>query len=200
MSNASNTQNRLNNSNFKMLNSKENLQTDIVNHYITYPTLAINNEEKGLFNNNAIKSNQNSIQENDSEDSNNPNDCDSVSHSCDSKPTVNIESKEDKKIKIGIINKILLLLIFTNLGFAICSFFVTDADGLGINDENKISPLCIPQALLQNFFDLSSICFTTVISQLMRCSQRYIILKKLTKMYKWYLAYSIIVPLAISFG
>ena len=169
------------------------MQTDIVNHYITNPTHAINSGENAYFGNTPSKSNSNL-----SEDPCNLNDNESVSDSYNSKPTINLESKEDKKIKIGIINNILFLLIVTNMGFAACSFFITNA--ATIEDKNNFSDKCIPQALLQNFFDLSAVCFTTVISQLMRCSQRYIILKKLAKMYKWYLAYSIFFPILISFG
>lgn len=171
------------------------IQTDIVNHYITNPTNAINSDEHAYFQSPQSKENQ---QENSAEDSSDLDDLESGTDSYNSKPTFNVESKEEKKIKIGIINKILLLLIVTNMGFAACSFFITDAKD--IEDKKKFSAWCIPQALLQNFFDLSAICFTTVISQLMRSSQRYIILKKLTSRYKWYLAYSILVPLAIAFG
>lgn len=190
----------INNNNYN-LNSKEHLQTDIVNHYITNPTQAINCEENAYFENTPGKPNQSPIEDHERESSENPsnfNDSDDGSDSCNSKPTFNLETKEEKKMKIGIINKILLLLIVTNLGFAVCSFLITDAGE--IEDKINFSSKCIPQALLQNFFDLSAICFTTVISQLMRCSQRYIIFKKLTSMYKWYLAYSIFVPLALAFG
>ncbi len=115
----------------------------------------------------------------------------------DTKRTFN-ETNEDKKIKFGIISHILLCLILTNMGFAASSFFIIDA--WDIENKQIYNPKCISQAFLQNFFDLSAICLTTIISLLMRSSQRYIILKKLRSYYKWYISYSVIAPLSLSFG
>lgn len=141
----------------------------------------------------------------DSDSHNNPsclNESQEKSNSLSSSDTFAFESRTDKKIKIGIINNILILLIISNLGFCFASFFIRH-----YNDKDDNMPLieiskCKSQAFLQNFFDLSAICLTTVISNILRCSQRqtYIILKKLKSRYKWYIIYSIIFPLGLTLG
>lgn len=123
------------------------------------------------------------------------------SNSYGSKDTFAVESKAERKIKIGIINNILILLITSNMIFCIASFLILNSEKIfDINNDNNGQ--CQAQAFIQNFFDLSAICLTTVVSNILRCSQRqtYIILKKLTARYKWYIAYSVLFPLALSLG
>ena len=113
---------------------------------------------------------------------------------------------------MGLINTILIILIFTNLGHSACSFLVPTSDLLERIDTRNFIPLtennnnvkysanCISQGLFQNFFELSSICLTTVIALLMRNSQKYINVEKLTNKYKWFVIHSFFFPLGFSFG
>jgi len=201
----------LSNTHIKTLkvDEKTNIEIDIVNHFITNQSLPIQNFQRrnSEFHEN-LNTINNNIVTNDADFYNDrkiSEECvyylkeDYRTNSYDPRDSSNNESKEDKKIKLGIINNILFFLIFTNMGFAACSFIITDAKDLRrefIQDNYR----CIPQAFLQNFFDCSAICLTTVISLLMRESQRFVILKKLAPMYKWYILYSILVPLFLSLG
>ncbi len=101
-----------------------------------------------------------------------------------------------KELKMGMINDILFMLIITNLGYIVCSFLVPDVINLV-----KINKVCQLQGLLQNFFDFASICWTTVISALMKnLTNEKINLENEKKKFKWYVIYCLLFPACLTLG
>jgi hypothetical protein len=110
------------------------------------------------------------------------------------------ESKVKKQVgnKMGMVRDLIFFLIISNLGYSIGSF-------LGINgfkSSDKNNPLCIAQAFTQNFFDISSICWNSIISRVSllgtrrNCSEMNKVQNKL-----WvYVIYSNLMPLIICLG
>jgi len=120
---------------------------------------------------------------------------DNISRVSNNSITRDVENNECKPrdLEMGMINDILMMLIISNLGFMSASFIVYDVEYL--NKEYKI---CEIQGMIQNYFDLASICWTTVISNIIK----NIIISKNPqnekKKFKWYLFYSGFFPLLLS--
>ena len=101
--------------------------------------------------------------------------------------------------KMGIGNDLIFFLILSNLGWCIGTF-------LGIkgfnSEEDRKSPNCIAQAFVQNFFDISSICFTTLISRvtLLGTTKCYADFSKVKNRMCHFLLYATLCPLALSLG
>ena len=68
-----------------------------------------------------------------------------------------------KEVKMGMMNQILFMLIFCNLGVLSSSLFILD-----INLVKDGETICYIQGFFMNYFDLASICWSTVISSIMR--------------------------------
>lgn len=108
-------------------------------------------------------------------------------------------SKQKAKKKLGILNLVLLLLIICNLGNAIGSFFIKNAEDITL-ENYKGNKMCTFQGIFQNFCDLFALGLTTVISLIMRNSFKYILLRKLANKSKYFLLYSFLMPFVLSFG
>jgi len=106
-------------------------------------------------------------------------------------------SKNSEKMGIG--NDLIFFLILSNLGWCIGTFLGIE----GFNsEEDRKSPNCIAQAFVQNFFDISSICFTTLISRvtLMGTTKCYADFSKVKNRMCHFLLYATLCPLALSLG
>lgn len=106
-----------------------------------------------------------------------------------------IANNKPKILKMGMINDILVMLIFSNLGFLSSTFLVFNT-----NDLDKNNALCQIQGLIQNYFDLASICWTTVVSNVMKNMIISINVDSEKKKFKWYFSYCLILPLIFCIG
>lgn len=101
--------------------------------------------------------------------------------------------------RMGFGNDLIFFLILSNMGWSLGSF-------LGINgftsQNDRDDPLCISQAIIQNYFDMSSICWNSVISIfiLLGTQTTYSNIKKMKKKIYIFFIYSNVFPLILSFG
>lgn len=100
-----------------------------------------------------------------------------------------------KELKMGMINDISFMLILSNLGFLSSTFFILDSSHL-----NRDNPLCKAQGMIQNYFDLASICWTTVISNVMKNLTLSIKIELEKRKLVWYFLYSLVVPFLFGLG
>ena len=101
--------------------------------------------------------------------------------------------------KMGIGNDLIFFLILSNLGWCIGTFFGPE----GYNsEEDKLSSACIAQAFIQNFFDISSVCFTMLISRvtLLGTTKSYADFSKSKYRMCLFLLYATLFPLALTLG
>jgi hypothetical protein len=101
--------------------------------------------------------------------------------------------------KMGIGNDLIFFLILSNLGWSFGTFFGMK----GFNSPNeKYNPYCITQAFLQNYFDISSVCFTMLISRVtfLGTTKCYADLKKVKYRMCLFLLYGTICPLILTLG
>jgi len=106
-----------------------------------------------------------------------------------------LQNQTPKELKMGMINDILFMLIFSNLGFLSSSFIVYSTNNL-----DKSSNMCKTQGIIQNYFDLASICWTTVVSNVMKNMIISINIDSEKRKFKWYLSYCLILPLMFCLG
>jgi hypothetical protein len=105
---------------------------------------------------------------------------------------------ESGRKKMGIGNDLIFCLILSNLGWCIGSFLGMDF----YSAQDRSNPLCIAQAFIQNFFDMSVICWTTLISRvtILGTKKVYADIRKMkVKMYLYFL-YGYICPFLFSIG
>jgi cAMP receptor-like G-protein coupled receptor len=100
--------------------------------------------------------------------------------------------------KMGLGNELIFFLIISNLGWCIGSFLGIK----GFTVVDKDNSLCQAQAFVQNYFDMSSICWNTIISHITLLGTKLTfsdISKKREKMYLFFI-YSNAVPILFSLG
>ncbi len=107
-------------------------------------------------------------------------------------------SEKERINKMGLGNELIFFLIISNIGWCIGSF-------LGIKEFtifDKDNSLCQAQAFVQNYFDMSSICWNTIISNITLLGTKLTfseISKKREKMYLFFI-YSNVLPILFSLG
>jgi hypothetical protein len=101
--------------------------------------------------------------------------------------------------KMGIGIHLIFFLILTNLGWCVGSIF--GLDGFNSEKDNEKSG-CIAQAIIQNYFDISTICWNSIISAITLLGTRacYTDMKKINNKFYLFLIYSNIFPLILSLG
>lgn len=101
--------------------------------------------------------------------------------------------------KMGIGKDLIFFLILSNLGWSMANFLSLEGFDSG---EAKNDPYCISQAFIQNFFDISSLCFTMLISRvtLLGTTKCYADIRKVKYRMTLFMLYSIGCPLILTIG
>jgi len=110
------------------------------------------------------------------------------------------KNSEVNRNKMGMGNDLTFFLILSNLGWSVGTFF---GKAKGFNSPNdKYDSLCITQAFLQNYFDISSVCFTMLISRvtLLGTTKCYADLKKVKYRMCLFMLYGTLSPLILTLG
>ena len=117
---------------------------------------------------------------------------DSLLRSLHRKRTLKMKKNKTKKeLKMGLGNDLSFFLILSNLGYSIsCVISPTLLD--------KTNSSCIILAFFLNFFDMSSVCWTAVISRITLLGTTIIDIKDLRKRIVLYVLYANIFPLVVS--
>lgn len=107
-----------------------------------------------------------------------------------------IRNNSKKDLRMGFGNDLILFLILSNLGYSVSTFLTKEQN---TNHDTPISTLCITQGFLQNFFDMSSICWNAIISRVIVLGIK-IDMKMIKRRLIGYFIYANIFPLVFSLG
>jgi cAMP receptor-like G-protein coupled receptor len=120
-------------------------------------------------------------------------------------PQVSNNSKElanhnqYKKLKMGFGHNLIFLLSLSDFLYGISAFIKTSGFSHKEADVNLIDGQCVAQGFLINFSEVSSICWTTMISMVIYLGTITDI-TKISKIYFYFFLYSYGLPLILSFG
>lgn len=124
---------------------------------------------------------------------------DKTTHQVSNNSKESCNHKEYTKLKMGFGHNLIFLLSLSDFLYGISAFIKTSGFSHKEADINLVDGQCVAQGFLINFSEVSSICWTTIISLVIYLGTIKDV-TKISKIYFYFFFYSYGLPLILSFG